>query len=156
MKERLNTRLLTIIVALFALGDGVLHLLLDSILFGARSGPPAGARPVVPPSGPPPGARPLQFLLPLNQLFILNFIGEVVLVLLFLFGRRWLGKRRWLVNVVMIIYAAATFGAWLAFGRPNPMGLGLLSKGMETILIVALVADIWMMRRQTQSLSPVT
>ncbi len=148
MKKLTIAQILLIVIALLALGDGVLHLALDFVLFGGRGGAPPGPRPAAPTSGPPPGARAFPFILPLNQLFLLNFIGAVVLVLLFLFGRRWLGKRRWLVNVAMIVYAAITFGAWLMFGRPNPMGLGYLSKGIELVLIVALVSDLWLMRRQ--------
>ncbi len=148
MKERKNDQILRIIIAVLALADGVIHLLLDFILFGGRGGPPSGPRPAVPPGGPPPAARAFPVILPLNVLFLLNFIGAVVLVLLFWFGPRWLGRRRWWVNVAMIVYAAATFGAWLMFGRPNPMGLGYLSKGIEIILIVALLVDIWMIRRQ--------
>jgi len=34
------------------------------------------------------------------------------------------------------------------FGRPNPMGLGYLSKGFEIALIIALLVDIWIIRRQ--------
>ncbi len=148
MKKRMYTRILLISIAVLALADGVLHLLLDFILFGGRSGRPSGPRLGAPPSGPPLVARPFPFSLPLNQLFILNFIGAVVLVLLFVISRRWFGRRRWWVNVAMIVYAAITFGAWLAFGRPNPMGLGYLSKGIELVLIIALVADLWLMRRQ--------
>jgi hypothetical protein len=84
-------------------------------------------------------------------LFILNFAGEVVLVLLFWFSRRLLGARRWLVDVVMIVYAAATFTAWWMLGRPNPMGLGYLSKGIEIVLIIALIVDIWNIARQRAS-----
>ncbi len=151
MKKRTYSRILAVVIIVLALADGVLHLLLNSILFGGRSRPPSEPRPGVTPSGPPPGARPFPFILPLNELFLLNFIGEVVLVLLFVISRRWFGRRRWLVDVAMIIYAAATFVAWVAFGRPNPMGLGYLSKGIEIALIIALVVDIWMMRRQPKS-----
>ena len=77
-----------IIIAVLALADGVIHLLLDFILFGGRGGPPSGPRPAIPPGGPPPAARAFPFFLPLNVLFLLNFIGAVVLVLLFWFGPR--------------------------------------------------------------------
>ncbi len=148
MKKRMNNRILLIGIALLALADGVIHLLLDFVLFGGRGALPSGPRPGLPPGGPPSGARGFPFILPLNQLFLLNFLGEVVLVLLFLAGHRWFSKRRWLINVAMIVYAAATFGAWLLFGRPNPMGLGYLSKGIESVLIIALLVDIWTMRKQ--------
>ncbi len=150
MKKRGKDQILRIVIVVLALADGVLHLLLDFVLFGPRNGPPAGSRPTPPPGSPRPGPR-LALPLPLNVLFLLNFIGEVVLVLLFWFGPRWLGRRRWLINVVMIIYAATTFIAWVMFGAPNPMGLGYLSKGIEIALIIALLVDIWAIRRQTIS-----
>src|SRR5512136_283189 len=108
MNKRGKDQILRIVIVILALADGVLHLLLDFVLFGGRNGPPAGQRPTPPPGGPQPGPR-LALPLPLNVLFLLNFIGEVVLVLLFWFGPRWLGKRRWLIDVIMIIYAAVTF-----------------------------------------------
>ena len=150
MKARGNNQILRITIVVLALADGVLHLLLDFILFGPRNGPPAGPRPTPPPGTPRPGPR-FALPLPLNVLFLLNCIGEVVLVLLFWFGPRWLGRRRWLINVIMIIYAATTFIAWAMFGAPNPMGLGFLSKGIEIVLIIALFVDMWMMRRQASS-----
>jgi hypothetical protein len=147
MKEQANNRILRSIIGVLALADGVLHLLLDFVLFGGRNGPPAGSRPTPPPGSRPAGPR-LALPLPLNVLFLLNFIGEVVLVLLFWFGPRLFGKRRWLIDVIMIIYAAVTFIAWVMFGAPNPMGLGYLSKGFEIALIIALLVDIWSTRRQ--------
>lgn len=148
MTDQVKDRILHPLIAVLALADGVLHLALDFILFRGNlfgSPFPAGPRPGTAPgrSGPPPGARPLALPLPLNELFLLNFVGEVVLVLLFLFVRDRLGAKRWWVNVVMIGYAAVTFVAWWLFGRPNPMGLGYLSKGIEIVLIVALGVDIW-------------
>ena len=141
------TRILPAIITVLALVDGVVHLSLDFVLFrgnffgsGAPPGPPPGGAPRG--SGPPPGGGP-NLPLPLNELFLLNFIGYVVLVLVFWFAPRWLGGMRWLVNVVMIVYAAVVFVAWLTIGRPNPMGLGYLSKGIEIALIIALVAHIW-------------
>ncbi len=157
MTGRVNQGILRAIIAVLALADGVIHFSLDFILFrgnffGGRgaSGPP----PVTAPgrAGPPPGARGLPLPLPLNELFLLNFIGAVVLVLVFWFGRRWLGRWSWLVDVVMIVYAAATFTAWWAFGRPNPMGLGYLSKGIEIVLIIALITDIWTLLRPSGTL----
>ena len=153
MKGQTSNRILRIVIVVLALADGVLHLALDFVLFGGINGPPPGQRPTPPPGSPPPGPRPFALPIPLNVLFLLNFIGEVVLVLLFWFGPRWLGRRRWLINVIMIIYAAVTFIAWVMFGQPNPMGLGYLSKGMEIALIIALLVDIWMMRRQPKAAS---
>ncbi len=152
MTDRVKDKILRPIIALLALADGVLHFSLDLILFRGnfigspfRSGPPSGAP--APGRGGAPGAGPFPLPLPLNELFLLNFIGAVVLVLLFWFGRERLGVKRWWVNVIMVAYAAATFGGWLLVGRPNPMGLGYLSKGIEIALIVALVVDMWSILR---------
>jgi hypothetical protein len=37
-------------------------------------------------------------------------------------------------------YAALGIVAWLEVGRPNPLGLGYLSKGLELALILAAAA----------------
>jgi hypothetical protein len=152
MAKNANNAVLRIVIAVLALADGVLHFLLDFVLFRGNifgspfpSGPRPGATPPRTGTAPVPRGNPL--ILPLNELFLLNLIGEVVLVALFLSSRRLLGERRWLVDVVMMVYVAATFGAWLLFGRPNPMGLGYLSKGIEIVLIISLVADIWSILR---------
>ncbi len=146
--NRTNEKILQIAITILALADGVLHVSLDWILFrgnlfgsGFPAAPPPGR------TGPPPGARANPFILPLNELFLLNFIGAVILVLLFWFSRRWLGERRWLIDLAMMIYAAVTFGAWVIYGRPNPMGLGYISKGIEIALIIVLLAHTWLILR---------
>ncbi len=75
-------------------------------------------------------------------MFLLNFVGCLVRVMLFWFAPRWLGTLRWLVNLLMMIYVASTFAAWLEFGRPNPMGLGYLWKGIEIGMAVAIVVHL--------------
>lgn len=144
MLKRANNRVLQIIIMILALADGVLHLLLDFVLYhgnffgtSSPSGPPPGT------TVPRPAPRANPFILPLNELFLLNFVGAVILVVLFWFSRRRLGERRWLMDIVLIAYEAAAFFAWLIYGRPNPMGLGYLSKGIEIVLIVALAVDTW-------------
>ncbi len=148
MTDQVKSRILRPLIAVLALADGVLHFALDFILFRGNffgSPFPPARPPTAAPgrAGPPPGARPLALPLPLNELFLLNFVGEVVLVLLFLFVRDRLGANRWWVNVIMIGYVAVTFVAWWLFGRPNPMGLGYLSKGIEIVLIIVLSVDLW-------------
>jgi hypothetical protein len=159
MTDRIRPAILRAIIALFALADGTIHLLLDFVLFrgnffgnGFRSGPPPASVP--PRTGPPPGGGGSPFILPLNELFLLNFVGAVVLVLLFWFSRRMLGGRRWLVDLVLIVYASAAFVAWWIVGRPNPMGLGYLSKSVEIILVISLVADIWSIARPRRIVAP--
>lgn len=149
MLTRANDKILQIVITILALGDGVLHFALDFILFRGNifgspfpsGGPGPGAAPGR--TVPPPGPRANPFILPLNELFLLNLIGEIVLVILFWTSRRWLGERRWLVNVVMMLYAATTFGGWLMYGRPNPMGLGYFSKSIEIVLVIVLFVHTW-------------
>ncbi len=88
--------------------------------------------------------------LPLNELFLLNALGYIVLVLLFWFGPRLLGRWRWLVDAALLLYAAAASVAWLEIGKPNPMGLGYLSKGIESVLILALLAHLWIVLRKPE------
>src|SRR5512133_567043 len=84
--------ILPAIITVLALADGLVHLSLDFVLFRGnffgpgRSGPPPGRL------APPPGGGPPQLPLPLNELFLLNFVGYVVLALLFWFAPRWLGE----------------------------------------------------------------
>ena len=143
--------ILRFIIALLALADGVLHLALDWILFGGNligaleipPRPPPGAPGA---AAPPPGPTPPELPLQLNQLFLLDFIGYVVFALVFWFGARWLGRWRWLLDLLMIVYVIGAIVGWLAYGKPNPMGLGYLSKAIEVLLILALLAHAWMVR----------
>jgi len=136
-----TTRLLAILITILALADGVLHFSLDYILFRGnlfgRLGPPPGAPP------PSAGGGGPQFPLPLNQLFVLNLCGYIVLLLIFWFVAPRLGSWAWLVDVVFILYVAIVFGAWLSIGGPNPQGLGYVSKTLEILLILALLAHLW-------------
>ena len=81
----------------------------------------------------------MPFPLPLNQLFLLNAIGYVVLVAAFWLAPRVVGTWSWLVNAVLIVYSAASIGGWIMVGMPNPSGLGYLSKAIEVVLIGLLV-----------------
>jgi hypothetical protein len=152
MVNRTNNAFLRLVIPVLVLADGGLHLLLDFVLFrGVLIGSPfrAGAgRPIgaAPRQGPPPGPR-LALPLPLNEMFLLNFIGAVVLVGLFVAARRWSDGWRALVDVVIIGYEALTFTGWWLMGRPNPMGLGYLSKGIEIVAVFALAAHLWTMLR---------
>lgn len=88
------TRLiLPVIISVLALADGLLHFMLDFVMFngnlwgsGSQAGPPPGPPPgaAAGAGGPPPGGPPgLQLPLPNNELFVLNAIGYIVLVLVF-------------------------------------------------------------------------
>ncbi len=135
---------LAVIITLLALADGVLHLSLDFVLFRGnvfgRLGPPPGAPP--PPGG---GGGPPPLPLPLNQLFALNLVGYVILVLLLWFVGPRLGAWRWVVEVAFLMYIGLVFVGWLRLGAPNPMGwLGYFSKLLELVIVVAVLARLWM------------
>jgi NADH dehydrogenase len=112
-------------IAILALTDGVLHVALDFALFQGQF-----------------------FLSSLSELFLLNFLGFVVLAAVFLLSPRWLKARCWLVDVVLICYTAAAVLAWVQAGGPNDLGLGYASKAIEVALIVALLADVWILARR--------
>ncbi len=132
MVRTMNENIYRAVIAILALADGTIHLSLDWILFrGNLFGTPGAP-------GRPAPRTPL--FLPTNELFVLNFLGAIVLVALFLLAQRYLGAQRWIMNIVLILYEASTFTAWMIYGRPNPMGLGFLSKGIEIINILILLA----------------
>src|SRR5579859_274201 len=146
-------KILPIVISALALIDGILHFSLDVVLFRGnffgRLGPPPGAAPN--PSGPPPGAPPgppIPLPLPLNQLFLLNLIGYVGLVVLFWLVYRRVHGWRWWMSLPLIVYVAAVFLGWVDYGRPNPLGLGYLSKGIEILLMIALLTFAWLLLRR--------
>jgi hypothetical protein len=144
---------LPVVITLLALADGALHLALDIVLFRGnfigRLGPPPGAAPPAPANLPP--GPPVPLPLPLNQMFLLNCIGYVVLVTLFWFVLRRRSRWRAWMDLVLIVYVAATFLGWVDFGAPNPMGLGYLSKAIELLLVIALLGHSWMLSRTAAS-----
>ena len=76
---------------------------------------------------------------PLGNLFILNVVGYVVLVLAFWrFQRATLSRRR-IADVALVVYPIVTLAAWIYFtrGRGNPMNLADISKPAEVLLAVA-------------------
>jgi hypothetical protein len=124
--------MLRIAIIILATADGLLHLALDFVLFRGNL---FGALPF-----------PSPFPLPLNRLFVLNFVGYVVLAAAFWYAPRFLGPRRWLVDVVLMVYSVLSVVGWFQVGMPNPRGLGYLSKALEAALIVALTVDGWRVR----------
>ena len=124
--------MLRIAVIILAIADGLLHLLLDFMFFGSNL---FAALPF-----------PSPFPLPLNRLFALNFVGYLVLAVAFWYAPRFLGPRRWLVDVVLMVYSVLSVIGWVQVGMPNPRGLGYISKALEAALIVALAVDAWRVR----------
>ena len=138
--------LLAALITLLALADGILHFSLDYVLFRGnvfgRLGPPPGA-PAPPPGGGGGGPPPLP--LPLNQLFALNLVGYIVLIALLWFVASRLGTWEWVIGVLFIMYVGVTVLGWVRVGAPNPMGLGYLARGIEVVLVVAVLAWLWTM-----------
>jgi heme A synthase len=150
MPGRLTLWRLPALISVLAIADGLLHLYLDAALFRGNFfgplGPPPGA-PVPPPGARPPGP-PIPLPLPLNQMFVANLVGYVVLIALMWLAFRSLGRWRWWIDVPLVVYTAVVFLAWWQFGRPNPMGLGVLSKTIEVVLVLALLVHIWLLTRK--------
>lgn len=120
--------LLRTVIVVLAVLDGALHLWLNQALFrGNFLGPQQ---------------FPSPFPLQMNHMFTLNFVGYVILAILFWYSGRLLGSRRWLIDVVMIVYAALSIICWLMIGGPNPQGLGYISKALEVALIIALAVHL--------------
>ncbi len=100
---------------------------------------PAGGHP----SGPPRGGLPLP--LPLPVLFLLNFIGYVVLLValyvplprLALFQQRYHGLIRWM----LIAFTAVTILGYFAIIGTNPNPLGEFDKAVEIALFVFLLLE---------------
>src|SRR5581483_5167975 len=114
--ERRIVWILGAIISLLALADGALHFALDYVMFHGRlwgslhpSGPPPGGAggPAFPAghAGPPPGPH-FSLPLPNNELFVLNALGYVVLVIVFWLGDSLLGRWRWLIDALLAVYAA--------------------------------------------------
>ncbi|HEX3246862.1 MAG TPA: hypothetical protein VHX16_15770 [Chloroflexota bacterium] len=116
-------------IVLLALADGVLHLWLNQAMFRGNF------------FGPLPFPSP--FPLPMNRLFTLNFVGYVVMAVLFWFANRLLGARQWLIDLLLIVYTALSIAGWVQIGLPNPQGLGYLSKVFEVLLIIAVALHWW-------------
>jgi hypothetical protein len=173
MRARVTDWILPVIITVLALADGMLHLRLIYKLFRGRLwgspsfGPPPGA-PARMPGGAPSGGPPrggfkmpqaIPFVsLPLNELFLLNFIGFVVLVLMLWVVFLWFSRWLWVVDIVMIGYTALAIIGWFRVGKPNPQGLGHLSKGLEIALIAALLIHLcylFVRERRVMRLQPV-
>ena len=133
--------MLRIVIVLLALADGILHLALNQVLFRGNF------------FGPLPFQSP--FVLPMNILFVLNFVGYVLLAVAFWYAPRYMGRRRWLVNAVLMIYTLLSIAGWVQIGSPNPQGLGYLSKALEVALLVALAIHGWRVAR-AESVAPTT
>jgi hypothetical protein len=153
MRARVTDWILPIVITILALADGILHFRLIYKLFRGRLwgspsfGPPPGAPAGAPGGGRPPGGfkmpQAIPFVsLPLNELFLLNCIGFVVLVLMLWVVFLWFNHWLWVVDIALIAYTALAIIGWFRVGKPNPQGLGHLSKGIEIALIVALVAHL--------------
>jgi hypothetical protein len=124
---------LRIAIVVLALADGILHLALNQVLFRGNF------------FGPLPFQTP--WVLPMNILFVLNFVGYAALAAVFWYAPRYMGARRWLLDAVIIVYALLSIAAWIQLRSPNPQGLGYLSKTLEVALIVALAVHGWRVAR---------
>jgi len=160
-QERILPWLTALAISALTLADGALHLRLDYLLFGGtlwgKASPGGGGHPPGPPpgaSGPPPGGGPPPghgggnpFPLPLNEMFFLNFLAALGLVLAFWIAWRWLPRWRWLVDLGLVAFAAFSIWGWWDVGKPNPQNLGHISKALEIVLIAAVALHGWLLLR---------
>jgi hypothetical protein len=126
--------ILSAVIVLLALAVGALHLALDFVLFKGNF---AGSQ-----ASPPPGAPPLPAwpgIAPLPQLFLANFVGYLVLAIIFLAVMRRRAAVRTVVNALLILMTVATLVGWNNIHRPNPNGLGTWAIALELALIAALI-----------------
>lgn len=132
--------MLRTLIIILAIADGLLHVALNVVVFRGNF------------FGPLP--FPSAFPLPLNQLFVLNLVGYVILAVAFWAAPRVLGARQWLVDAALVVFTALSIVGWLQINRPNPQGLGYLSKALELALIVALVIHTWRTTRSGPTARP--
>ncbi|MCC7105851.1 MAG: hypothetical protein IT307_11970 [Chloroflexi bacterium] len=114
---------LTVAIVILGLADASLHLWLVFLFF-----------------------RGNVFATDLSFQFLLNFLGYLALIVLFLCRRRWLGSRAWLANLTFAVYATGAIVLWVQRNTPNPRGLGYPSKAIEVaivLLALALTALEW-------------
>jgi hypothetical protein len=126
-------RTLGAIIVILALIDGLVHLSLDLFVFHSFT-------------------RGLT-----SELFGLNFIGYVVLVIAFLASQRSSLSFHRLVDVVLIIYPLLTLAAWIYFtkGRGNPMGLAYISKPAEILLALAAIVYLTQLGQEQSTMGQV-
>jgi hypothetical protein len=53
-----------------------------------------------------------------------------------------------------MVYTMLSIVGWVQIGRPNPQGLGYLSKALEIALLVSLAIHTWSIIRPNRRVSP--
>ena len=89
--------------------------------------------------GPPRAGSSILRMLPLTQLFFLNFLGYIALVtaLYLPLLRRYQRIIRWL----LIVYTATTIIAWFLVTGASPNLLAYIDKPLEVTLIILLLIE---------------
>ncbi len=166
LTEPLKRWILPLAISALTLADGVLHLRLDYLLFNGTlwgsAAPGGGGHPAGPPpgaAGPPPGVggpRPGHgggnpFPLPLNEMFFLNFLAAIGLVLAFWLAYRVLPRWLWLMDIGIAAFAAFSIWGWWYVGKPNPQNLGHISKAIEVALLLLLGLHAWLVLRRQRA-----
>ncbi|HEY7293774.1 MAG TPA: hypothetical protein VH916_01990 [Dehalococcoidia bacterium] len=162
LSDLLRRWLLPLAITVLTLADGLLHLRLDYLLFNGTlwgSARPGGGHPPGPPpgaSGPPPGAagppsghlpgNPFPFSL--NEMFFLNFLAAIGLVLAFWIAYRWLPRWLLLVDAAIAGFAGYSIWGWWDVGKPNPQNLGHISKAIEVALLLLLAVHAWLLLKR--------
>jgi len=137
---------LAVVTGLVHLYRGLTIMLRVGGAAGRRSGSLAGRS-----GGPPPGGGPSIMALlplPLQDLFILNFIGYVVLAIALYLPplQRYQQVIRW----ILIAYAAITIILWFLITMARPDVFAYIDKPIELALIALLLIDSRQAARQAQ------
>jgi hypothetical protein len=133
---------LQIVIIVLVVITALIHLQLGTRVFagGPPGGRPAGAQAGPPPGGASGGFNIMQMIpIPLPFLFLLNWIGYLVLVSALYLPQ--LRPYQPIVRWLLIIFAAVTVIMYFAINgfRPNP--LGIFAKVVEVALIVLLLIE---------------
>jgi hypothetical protein len=75
-----------------------------------------------------------------DLMFIINGLGYLILLAAYLLPISFLQGKRSLVRLAFIGYTAITIAAWLVLGDKG-MILGMVTKGIEILLIILLLVD---------------
>jgi len=121
---------LTAVVAILALADGLIHLSIDVFALKVFA-----------------TGKWNTF----SELFLLQFLGAVVLVVaMYVSEKSSLAQRR-AVGALLAVYPAVTFVAWviMTHAKGNPMNFATIDKPLEVVLVVLAIVRVLQMGTNT-------
>jgi hypothetical protein len=132
-------------IAIIALAvvSGLVHLYRAILMFGLMGGGRMGRPPGGPGGGRPPGGGGPSIMsmlpVPLPVLFLLNFVGYIVLAIALYFPA--LQRYQQIIRWVLIAYTAITVILWFLFTGGHFVFVSYGDKIIEIALIVLLLID---------------